>query len=251
MSLFKRIIGLEQKVEQPSEQPVADETAAEALVAEAAAPAAAEEVTEEVAEAENAEEVTEEVAPEEEAEPELNKPLELYKVIRKKTEKSETVSRSQLLFQPPEGLEKEDVTALLDSLNGEERPEELKDITWVKGRKDVWYYDGTIMTPHYAELYSMIQEKDLLHTIASVARSDSHLYPLVTSFRKLMDVPFRMTEDELLGAEARFMLSPEYEDIRTVTASNGVKGFYSTKYLTWAYADSLHEWYEVGMDENP
>lgn len=251
MSLFKRIIGLEQKVE-PSEQPVDETAAAEALVAEAAAPAPAEVETEEVtAEAENAEELTEEVETEEEAEPELNKPLELYKVIRLKTEKSETVSRTQLLFQPPEGLEKEDVTALLDSLNGEERPEELKDITWVQGRKDVWYYDGTIMTAHFAELYSMIQEKDLLHTIASVARSDSHLYPLVTSFRKLMDVPFRMTEDELLGAEARFMLSPEYEDIRTVTASNGVKGFYSTKYLTWAYADSLHEWYEVGMDENP
>ncbi len=250
MSLFKRIIGLEQKVE-PSEQPADETAAAEALVAEAAAAASAADETEEVTAAENAEEVTEEVEAEEEAEPELNKPLELYKVIRQKTEKSETVSRSQLLFQPPEGLEKEDLTALLDSLNGEERPEELKDIAWVKGRKDVWYYDSTIMTAHFAELYSMIQEKDLLHTIASVARSDSKTYPCVTSFKKLMDTPFFMTEDELLGAEARFMLSPEYEDVRTVTASNGVKGFYSTKYLTWAYADSLHEWYEVGISENP
>ena len=107
------------------------------------------------------------------------------------------------------------------------------------------------MTRHYAELDSMIQEKDILHTIATVARSDSSLYPRPTQFSKLEDTPFWMTEDELLGAQARFRFEPQYADIEVVEASNGKKGFFSTKYMSRTYAQSLIEWIEVEEDENP
>ena len=92
-------------------------------------------------------------------------------------------------------LSKEEKSALLDSLGTEEAPVELADIAWVKGRKDTFYYDGTIMTRHYAELDAMIQEKDLLYTIATVTRSDCMLYPRPTQFSKLRDMPFWMSED--------------------------------------------------------
>jgi hypothetical protein len=121
----------------------------------------------------------------------------------------------------------EEKSALLDLIGTENVPAELADITYVKGRKDTFYYDGTIMTRHYAELDVMIQEKDLLYTIATVTRSDCFLYPRPCQFSKLMDVPFRMKMEELLSAEARMAQEPDYQDIHVVTASNGKKGFYS------------------------
>ena len=177
--------------------------------------------------------------------------MALYKVLRKNTEKSKTTGRKQLLFNLPEGLTREQTVTLLDGIGTENAAPELKDMIALKGRKDTWYYDGTIMTGRYAELDSMIQEKDILHTIATVTRSDSALYPKTTEFRKLQDMPFWFTEDELLGAAARFQLEPGYEDIKVLTASTGMKAFYSTKSLSEAYAKALLEWYEVGLSENP
>ena len=175
----------------------------------------------------------------------------LYRYLRSRTEKSKTTSRKQIMLDTIGELSKEEKSALLDMLGTEEVPAELADITWVKGRKDTFYYDGTIMTKHYAELDSMIQEKGLLHTIATVTRSDCKLYPRPTQFSKLRDMPFWMSEDELLGAEARFKFEPEYADIGVVTASNGAKGFYSTKFMSQVYAQALIEMIEVEEDENP
>ena len=84
-----------------------------------------------------------------------------------------------------------------------------------------------------------------------MTRSDSKLYPKATEFRKLMDTPFWFTEDELLGAAARFPMDPQYADIDIIEASNGQKAFYSKQSLERGYAEYLHEWYEVGIYENP
>ena len=77
------------------------------------------------------------------------------------------------------------------------------------------------------------------------------LYPRPTQFSKMMNVPFRMTMEELLGAEARMKLDPDYQDIHVVTASNGKKGFYSSLHMSETYAQGLIEWIEVEEDENP
>ena len=175
----------------------------------------------------------------------------LYGYLRSRTEKSKTTSRKTILMQEIGELTKEEKSALLDLIGTEEVPAELADITFVKGRKDTYFYDGTIMTKHYAELDSMIQEKDLLYTIATVTRSDCQLYPRPTQFSKLRDMPFWMSEDELLGAEARFKFEPEYADIGVVTASNGAKGFYSTKFMSEKYAQALIEMIEVEEDLYP
>lgn len=176
---------------------------------------------------------------------------ELYKFLRARTIESKTTSKKQLTMAPPESISREEMSALLAMLGTEQSPAELADIAWINGRKDIFYYEKTLMTVQYAELDAMIQEKDLLHTIATVTRSDCKLYPMPTQFSKLKDVPFRMSEDELLGAAARMMFEPEYEDIKVCTASNGGKAFYSTKYLTPGYAQSLIEWEEVERRSNP
>ena len=175
----------------------------------------------------------------------------LYECLRARTEQSKTTSKKFLTMQTPEGREKEELSALLSVIGTEEAPEELKDITCFKGRKDTYYYDQTIMTWQYAELDAMISEKDLRHTIATVTRSDCQLYPRPTQFSKLKDMPFWMTEDELLGAAARMKFEPEYQDIGVVTASNGAKGFYSTKYMSEVYAQALIEVIEVEEDLYP
>ena len=175
----------------------------------------------------------------------------LYQALRSATEKSKVTGKKQLLRTPPVGLTKEETSDLLKALEHGEPAQELKDIAVLKGRKDTWYYDSTIMTHHFASLDSMIQEKDILHTIATVTRSDSKLYPKATEFRKLMDTPFWFTEDELLGAAARFAADPQYADIDVIEASNGQKAFYSKQSLDRKYAEYLHEWYEVGIYENP
>ena len=169
----------------------------------------------------------------------------LYECLRARTEQSKVTGKKFLSMKTPEGLEKEELSALLALIGTAECPEELKEITCFKGRKDTYYYDPRIMTWQYAELDAMISEKDLLHTIATVTRSDCQLYPRPTQFSKLMDMPFWMTEDELLGAAARMKFEPEYADIGVVTASNGGKGFYSTKFMDEVYAQALIETIEV------
>jgi hypothetical protein len=107
------------------------------------------------------------------------------------------------------------------------------------------------MTAHFAELDSLIMDKDILRTIATVTRSDCKLYPRPTQFSKLMGYPFYFSEDEIEGAAARMEKLEEYADIGVVTASNGGKGFYSTQFISRGYAQGLIESVEVEERENP
>lgn len=112
----------------------------------------------------------------------INRAQVLYEHLRAHTIESRVTGKKQLLMHPPEGLDKEELSALLALIGTEDAPQELKDIASLSGRKDVYYYDGSIMTKHYAELDTLLQEKDILRTIASVTRSDSAIYPRPTRF---------------------------------------------------------------------
>ncbi len=175
----------------------------------------------------------------------------LYSHLRTRTIAWKTTGLKDLTMHRPEGLDKEALTALVALIGTEKCPEELKAIGSIKGRKDTYYYEKTLMTPQYADIDVLVQEKDILRTIASVTRNDSALYPIPTLFSKLMDVPFKMTMDEILGAASRMKFEEQYADIGVVTASNGGKGFYSSQSLTEKYAQSLIEWYEVELPANP
>lgn len=175
----------------------------------------------------------------------------LYDYLYARTAESKVTGRKGLALNPPDGLTKEALDALLPTIGTAEAPPALVTIQAVAGKKDTYLYDGEMMTKHYAELDALLEDKDILRTIATVTRSDSKLYPRPTQFSKLMNTPFRFSEDEILGAIARMKAEEEYQDIGVVVASNGKKALFSSLYLSERYARSLIEAIEVEAYENP
>ena len=167
------------------------------------------------------------------------------------TAASKVTGKKKLLLTPFEEVEKETVESLADGIISGEKHEMLKNISHIEGKKDQYLYDQSIMTKHYAELDSLLEDKDILATIASVTRSDSKLYPRPTQFSKLMATPFYFSMDEILGAVARMKAEEAYEDIDVVEASNGKKGLYSQKHMTKRYAQALIQEIEVDGPANP
>ena len=168
-----------------------------------------------------------------------------------RTAESKVTGRKALLQLPSTPEDKALMATLLDEVGTDEVFPALIKLSVVRGKKDKYYYDSTIMTRQYAELDSLLQDKDILVTIATVTRSDSHLYPRPTQFSKLRNMPFYFTEDEILGAAARMKGEEGYADIKVATASNGNSAFYSTKHLSDRYAQSLLELIEVDEEKNP
>ena len=148
-----------------------------------------------------------------------------------------------------DGLEDEKLSELLSAVDQEQACEELKDIVRVKGNKDSYYFDASIMTPEFARVQALIEDKDMLATIAEVARHDSSLYPRPAPFSKFSGYPFRFSLDEIEGAAARMQLSEAYRDIGVVEASNGAKAFYSSQSLSKNYARALFQDIEVDSRE--
>ncbi len=171
--------------------------------------------------------------------------------LYQRTVQSKVTGKKSLLSFPPEGIAKDEMTALLSAMASKTAPLALEQIDAVQGKKDLYYYHAGLMTRHYAELDALLNDKDILATIASVVRSDSKLYPRPTQFSKLMNVPFRFSQDEILGAVARMKQDEDYRDIGVVTATNGHSGLYSEKYLSKRYAQALLQGIEVEEAENP
>lgn len=157
--------------------------------------------------------------------------------------------RKWLLKQQPQELEAGLFQKLLREVDEENPREELKNLALIKGKKDSYYYDASIMTPEFAKVQALIEDKDMLATIAEVTRRDCELYPRPAPFSKFAGYPFRFSMDELEGAAARMQLSEEYRDIGVVKASNGASAFYSSKSMSMVYARSLFEEIEVESRE--
>lgn len=171
--------------------------------------------------------------------------------LYQRTAKSKVTGKKPILFAPPPGVPKQALEIILPTLGTDTAHPILTNVAVVTGKKDTYFYDQSIMTRQYAELDALLEDKDILATIAAVARKDSQLYPRPTQFSKLRKTPFGLSMDEILGAAARMKGDAQYEDIGVVTASNGESAFFSSKHITRGYAESLLEWIEVGEKENP
>ena len=199
----------------------------------------------------------EEAAPIEEAAPPEAAPVEetpaqkLAACILATTREAHVTPLKKLKLHLPEGVTPEEAEELLTKAGTPEADPALEKIAFIRGKKDLYFYETTLMTAHFAELDSLIMDKDILRTIATVTRSDCRLYPRPTQFSKLRAYPFYYSEDEILGAAARMKDSEEYADIGVVTASNGGKGFYSSQVISKQYAQALIEFAEVGQRANP
>lgn len=194
----------------------------------------------------------EEAAPEAEpAPPEETPGQKLAACVLAATKEAHVLPLKKLKLHLPQGVTPEEAEELLAKAGAEDADPALEHIAFIRGKKDLYFYETTLMTAHFAELDSLLMDKDILRTIATVARSDCKLYPRPTQFSKLKAYPFYFTEDEIEGAAARMEKLEEYADIGVVTASNGGKGFYSTRFVSRAYAQGLIEMAEVTERANP
>lgn len=173
----------------------------------------------------------------------------LAQTVYNRTAQNLVAPRKWLLKQQPQELEAGLFQKLLREVDEENPREELKNLALIKGKKDSYYYDASIMTPEFAKVQALIEDKDMLATIAEVTRRDCELYPRPAPFSKFAGYPFRFSMDELEGAAARMQLSEEYRDIGVVKASNGASAFYSSKSMSMVYARSLFEEIEVESRE--
>ncbi len=171
----------------------------------------------------------------------------MAKHINEVTHSEKLVAYSVVTLSPPEGVSKERAREILKNIGNDDA---LASIKSIKGSKDIYYYDSDIMTDRFAEVQSLIQDKNILETIASAVRHDCKVYPRPLRMKVLLDSPYFYSEDEILGALARMKLSEDYSDIDTVSASNGKICIYSTLYMSKKYAKALCEEMEVEWMRN-
>ncbi|MEG0541334.1 MAG: hypothetical protein RR461_11565, partial [Angelakisella sp.] len=166
----------------------------------------------------------------------------LAKHIREQTKREKVVAFSVVTLSVPDGLTREQVRNLLKDPASDPA---MASIAVIKGSKDIYFYDQELMTERFATVQSLIEDKDILATVASAARHECKVYPRPLRVQSLMDSPYFYSEDEVLGALARMKITDTYEDIDTVTASNGKMCIYSSLYMSKKYAQALCEQLEV------
>ena len=77
------------------------------------------------------------------------------------------------------------------------------------------------------------------------ARAESRMYPRPMLATSLSSKPYRWNAERIAQAWQAVQESDAYSDIRTCTASNGERYFYSSDHLSDAQAKALAEWYSV------
>lgn len=161
--------------------------------------------------------------------------------------KEKLVSLKAMLRQNPEGLTDEMIQNFSNNLG---EYEELIHIVRIDKKKDSYFYSSALWTAQFAETLALLEEKDILEAIAARTRKDCKIYPRPVRIVTLKDSPYNFTDDEILGAVARMSLDERYEDIKTVSASNGGICIYSTEHMSEKYARSLCEYIEVEWKKN-
>lgn len=177
----------------------------------------------------------------EEPEPEpLTPQQELAALVYTASGYSALVKKSELLENELLGTP-EEIEAMLADLSADEV---LANIKVVVGKKDTYYYDASIMSNRFAKVESMLQDKDMLVTIADVVRTDSKLYPRTTFVGNFTEYPYYFTLGEIKDVLARMKEMKDYQDIAVVRTGNGKDCVYSTLHLSFARARYLAEKYE-------
>ncbi|ONI39437.1 hypothetical protein AN639_03865 [Candidatus Epulonipiscium fishelsonii] len=166
----------------------------------------------------------------------------LMNYINEQNRLEKIVQHSFLMFNVPEGINKEDIVTLL---NEKDEYTELKNLSVIQMGKHVFYYNNKMFTERFATVQALIESKDILAAIATCVRHDCKVYPRPVQVSTLQKVPYRYTLDEILGAIARMRFEEEYADIDTVKASNGNICIYSKNHMNERYAQFLAEQLEV------
>lgn len=119
------------------------------------------------------------------------------------------------------------------------------DITSLEGRDTMYLYSTDHMTDTYAHWAFLAAEDDRVATFVDIVREESRIYPRPMVYRALANPPFNLSEDDVLDVWKTIQETDSYPDIESCEASNGDVYFFSTTYLSRAYAESLAEYNSV------
>lgn len=158
-------------------------------------------------------------------------------------------TRSMADFEVPEGYELVELEGELTLVPvGEDTASDevaCDDIAVLVGKRSYYLYSKDIMTDRYAHWAFLAREDDRIVTFVECVREESRTYPRPMSIDGLKNEPFSMSDEEIAKTWDAVRESGVYPDIDSTTASNGDVFFYSTEYLSPAYAASLAEWHAV------
>lgn len=122
------------------------------------------------------------------------------------------------------------------------------DIVALVGQHSYYLYSNKHMTDAYARWSFLAAEDDRVLTFVECVRDESRTYPRPMGATALTNEPFNFQPAEVAELWETIRESGAHPDIDTVTASNGDVYYFSTEYLSPAYAASLAEWNSVERD---
>lgn len=175
--------------------------------------------------------------PEPESPPEMQPCEVLAEFIRERARAALLTPRKPLAEEEPE----------LDSLlQAMKETASCQDIVSVQGQKDEYYYSNEVMANNYAMIAMLVEEKDLTRTIAHMVRFNCKTYPSPTPLYYFMRSPYKYTKAQLDHALDMIRRQPDTQDIKTVTAFNGILYMYSDQIMSQKYAQALANDGEAG-----
>ena len=132
---------------------------------------------------------------------------------------------------------KEEIENAEELLKEIEEDETCQDILFKDGKKDRYYYSTIHMSNNYAMIASLIEDKDMTATIAEMVRFNCNTYPTpITYFERH---PYYATRPQIERAIALMSGKEEYADIQRLTNNRNKDFLYSTKFMSFKYANAL------------
>lgn len=157
------------------------------------------------------------------------------------------VSKNDLLKNPPIKLDKDDIIELLDNIKNYSM---LSTLRWIDRDDDSYYFNHQFMTDSFAQTAVLLKEGSIQEIIAERTRIDCRMYPRPVQMKVLKNPPYNMSDERIEEALKSMESDEDFEDIKTVTASNGNMCIYSTEHMSEKYAKALCENLEVSMERH-
>ena len=167
-----------------------------------------------------------------EAAKEPTRTQKLAEYIRLRSAAAHLTPYQALLAEDPE------VDSLLAQMSTEEG---CGDIALAKGEKDVYYYSSENMSANYAMIAVLADEKDLVRTMAQMARWNCKTYPVPTPLTYFEQHPYFATKPQIDRAAMLLGQKEEYSDVKLIHNSLGRGYLFSTEYMSEKYARALAE----------
>ncbi|MEG2006839.1 MAG: hypothetical protein RR186_05235 [Raoultibacter sp.] len=129
-------------------------------------------------------------------------------------------------------------------------PIRCEGIALLQGHRSYYLYSREHMTDNYAHWSYLAHEDNAVIALVDCAREESRVYPRPMPAESLENPPFNMSDEQIAATWKIIEESGDFPDMETVSASNDEVYYFSTKYVSRAYAQSLAEWASVERQMN-